>query len=124
MSIAPTLACELPASDTPLEELTERATAAREALGERLIVLGHHYQKDEVIRFADVTGDSYLLAKRGAEAVRADLVLFCGVYFMAEAADVLWVTEQVLLDRLDRKHLHPAEVSIIMSRVQRLEAGA
>ena len=52
-------------------------------------ILGHHYQKHEVIRFADITGDSFLLARRGAEATQANLVVFLGVYFMAEAADIL-----------------------------------
>ena len=70
------------------EELRRRAWAAREQLGDRLIVLGHHYQKDEVIEFADVTGDSFKLAKLGAEA-DAELIAFLGVYFMAESADVL-----------------------------------
>jgi quinolinate synthase len=53
------------------------------------VILGHHYQKDDVIRFADITGDSFLLARRGAAAEAAELLVFCGVYFMAEAADVL-----------------------------------
>ncbi len=84
-------ACAIPVAGdaVPEEELVARATAAREALGNRLVILGHHYQKHEVIRFADVTGDSFLLARRGAEATEADLVLFLGVYFMAEAADIL-----------------------------------
>lgn len=69
-------------------ELRERAWTARRALGSRLVILGHHYQKDEVIEFADVTGDSFKLAKLGAEA-EAELILFLGVYFMAESADVL-----------------------------------
>ena len=79
----------LPESTVPEAELIARATAARAALGDRLVILGHHYQKHEVIRFADITGDSFLLARRGAEATQADLVVFLGVYFMAEAADIL-----------------------------------
>jgi quinolinate synthase len=88
-STAPTCAIPAPEETVPEAELIARATAAREALGERLVILGHHYQKHEVIRFADITGDSFLLARRGAEATRADLVVFLGVYFMAEAADIL-----------------------------------
>ncbi len=79
----------VPDDDTPRAELVERAWAARHELGERAVILGHHYQKDEVMEFADITGDSYLLARRGAEAAQAEYVLFCGVYFMAEAADIL-----------------------------------
>jgi len=73
----------------PEDELRERAWAARRALGDRAVILGHHYQKDEVIEFADITGDSFLLAQRGAAAVHAELVVFLGVYFMAESAYVL-----------------------------------
>jgi quinolinate synthase len=80
--------CSITVPDAAHEELRERAWAARRALGERAIVLGHHYQKDEVIEFADVTGDSFKLAKLGAEA-EAELIVFLGVYFMAESADVL-----------------------------------
>lgn len=96
MTTTPTCAVLLPPGPdaTPEAELLERATAAREALGDRLVILGHHYQKHEVIRFADITGDSFLLARRGAEATQADLVLFLGVYFMAEAADILSAPHQ------------------------------
>jgi quinolinate synthase len=86
-SIAP--ACTLPVDGVPLAELRERAWEARNALGSRAVILGHHYQKDEVIELADVTGDSFLLARRGAAATEAELIVFLGVYFMAEAADVL-----------------------------------
>ncbi len=86
---APACSIPLPESTVPEAELIARATAARAALGDRLVILGHHYQKHEVIRFADITGDSFLLARRGAEATQADLVVFLGVYFMAEAADIL-----------------------------------
>jgi len=81
---------------SPVEELVERATRARDALGDRAIVLGHHYQKDEVIRFADATGDSYRLARVGAES-DAELIVFLGVYFMAEAADVLGGPDQTVV---------------------------
>ena len=86
---APTCAIPAPETTVPDSELIARSTAARGELGDRLVILGHHYQKHEVIRFADITGDSFLLARRGAEATHADLVLFLGVYFMAEAADIL-----------------------------------
>jgi quinolinate synthase len=100
-AIAPALgpACALPPTETAAgqEELWERAWAARRALGERAVILGHHYQRDEVIAFADVTGDSFLLARRGAEATHAELVVFLGVYFMAEAADVLRAPHQTVV---------------------------
>jgi quinolinate synthase len=75
-----------PASDPAL---VARATAARAALGDRAFVLGHHYQRDEVIHFADVTGDSFKLAREAAARPDAEFVIFCGVHFMAESADVL-----------------------------------
>jgi quinolinate synthase len=75
-----------PASDPAL---VERARAAKETLGERLFVLGHHYQRDEVIQFADVTGDSFKLAKEAAARPEAEFIVFCGVHFMAESADIL-----------------------------------
>jgi len=68
--------------------LVERARAAKAALGERVFVLGHHYQRDEVIQFADARGDSFKLA-RDAAAAGAEHVVFCGVHFMAESADIL-----------------------------------
>ncbi|HEX8685038.1 MAG TPA: quinolinate synthase NadA [Pyrinomonadaceae bacterium] len=70
-------------------ELSERIGAARRRLGARLIILGHHYQRDDVIAHADYTGDSFRLAKLAAERPEADYVVFCGVHFMAESADVL-----------------------------------
>jgi quinolinate synthase len=75
-----------PASDPAL---VERARAAKERLGDRLFVLGHHYQRDEVIRFADVTGDSFKLARDAAARPEAEYIVFCGVHFMAESADIL-----------------------------------
>ena len=71
------------------EEMDRRIATAKAALGERLVVLGHHYQRDEVIRFADYTGDSYKLARLAGERDRAEFIVFCGVHFMAESADVL-----------------------------------
>ena len=75
-----------PASDP---DLVARAARAREALGDRLFVLGHHYQRDEVIQFADVTGDSFKLAQQAAAHPEAEYIVFCGVHFMAESADIL-----------------------------------
>ena len=81
----------------PDHSLDERIAAAREQLGQDVIILGHHYQRDEVIRFADFTGDSYKLAQYCA-ASRARYVVFCGVHFMAESADVLGAPgQQVIL---------------------------
>ncbi|MFI5953476.1 quinolinate synthase NadA [Cryptosporangium sp. NPDC051539] len=78
---------DLPAASDP--DLVARARAAREALGDRAFVLGHHYQRDEVIQFADVTGDSFKLAKDAAARPDAEYIVFCGVHFMAESADIL-----------------------------------
>jgi len=78
---------ELPAPSDP--DLVERARAAKAALGDRLFVLGHHYQRDEVIQFADVTGDSFKLAREAAARPGAEFIVFCGVHFMAESADIL-----------------------------------
>jgi quinolinate synthase len=83
---------ELPAPADP--GLAERARAAKSALGERVFVLGHHYQRDEVIAFADVTGDSFKLAREAAARPQASYIVFCGVHFMAESADILTSAEQ------------------------------
>ena len=82
----------LPAPSDP--DLVERATAARAALGDRAFVLGHHYQRDEVIAFADVTGDSFKLAREAAARPDAEYIVFCGVHFMAESADILTADHQ------------------------------
>src|SRR6202012_3899345 len=74
--------------------LVARAGAAKAVLGERVFVLGHHYQRDEVIQFADVTGDSFKLAKDAAARPEAEFVVFCGVHFMAESADILTSDDQ------------------------------
>jgi quinolinate synthase len=78
---------DLPAPSDP--DLVERATRAKAALGQRVFVLGHHYQRDEVIQFADVTGDSFKLAREAAARPDAEFIVFCGVHFMAESADIL-----------------------------------
>ena len=71
------------------DQLDDRIRGAREALGRRLVILGHHYQRDEVIKFADVRGDSFKLAQWAASRKDAEYIVFCGVHFMAESADVL-----------------------------------
>jgi quinolinate synthase len=73
----------------PDAELFERITRARRELGSRLVILGHHYQRDDVIRHADFTGDSFKLAKLGASRPETEFIVFCGVHFMAESADIL-----------------------------------
>jgi len=84
------------------EELAERIAAAKATLGDRLFILGHHYQRDEVIRFADARGDSFKLAKLAAAKPEADYIVFCGVHFMAEAADILTSDhQQVILPDLN-----------------------
>src|SRR5580693_9207183 len=81
--------------------MDSRIAAAREKLGASTVVLGHHYQRDEVIRFADFTGDSYKLSKIAAET-DARYIVFCGVHFMAESADVLGHDgQQVILPDLN-----------------------
>jgi quinolinate synthase len=83
---------DLPAASDP--DLVARALAAKEALGDRVFVLGHHYQRDEVIQFADVTGDSFKLARDAAARPEAEYIVFCGVHFMAESADILTGPDQ------------------------------
>ncbi|MDT0444094.1 quinolinate synthase NadA [Streptomyces johnsoniae] len=86
---------DLPSPSDP--GLVERARAARERLGSRLFVLGHHYQRDEVIQFADVTGDSFKLARDAAARPEAEYIVFCGVHFMAESADILTTDAQAVI---------------------------
>ena len=105
-----------PASDPGL---VARARAAKEALGDRVFVLGHHYQRDEVIEFADVTGDSFKLARDAAARPEAEYIVFCGVHFMAESADILTSdAQQVILPDL------AAGCSMAdMARLQQVEAA-
>jgi quinolinate synthase len=105
-----------PASDP---DLVGRALRAKETLGDRMFVLGHHYQRDEVIRFADVTGDSFKLARDAAARPEAPYIVFCGVHFMAESADILTSDEQtVILPDL------AAGCSMAdMARIQQVEAA-
>ena len=70
-------------------EMKERIARAREALGRRCVVLGHHYQREDIIQFADIRGDSFKLAQWAAQQPEAEFIVFCGVHFMAEAADIL-----------------------------------
>jgi quinolinate synthase len=90
---------ELPAASDP--DLIERARIARAKLGDQAYILGHHYQRDEIIAFADVTGDSFKLAQAAAGRPEAKYIIFCGVHFMAESADILTgSSQQVVLPDL------------------------
>ena len=86
---------ELPAASDP--DLVARAVAARSGLGSRALILGHHYQRDEVIQFADITGDSFKLAQAASEQKSAEFIFFCGVHFMAESADILTSPQQKVI---------------------------
>jgi len=86
---------ELPLASDP--DLISRAKIARAALGDRALVLGHHYQRDEVIAFADITGDSFKLAQAAAAQSSAEYIIFCGVHFMAESADILTSENQKVI---------------------------
>jgi len=81
----------------PPEELDARIHAARATLGSRVVLLGHHYQRDEVITFADHTGDSWKLARQIGEHPGAEFIVFCGVHFMAESADILAAPHQQVI---------------------------
>jgi quinolinate synthase len=76
------------------EELARRIAAAKDTLGSRLVILGHHYQRDEIIRWADFRGDSFKLSQQAATRTAADYIVFCGVHFMAESADILAADRQ------------------------------
>lgn len=89
----------LPIQDYALlsdEECAPRITAAKAQLGKRCVILGHHYQRDEVFKYADFSGDSLKLSKNAAEA-EAEYIVFCGVHFMAEVADILSRPEQIAI---------------------------
>ncbi len=89
----------LPESYTtaPADELHSRIAAAKAALGESLFILGHHYQRDEVMRWADARGDSFKLSQLAGARPSARYVVFCGVHFMAESADILTSDDQIVI---------------------------
>src|SRR5438445_11950606 len=74
--------------------LSERIASARAQLGTRCVVLGHHYQREDIIQFADYRGDSFKLSRWAAEKAEAEYIVFCGVHFMAETADILSLRDQ------------------------------
>jgi quinolinate synthase len=76
-------------TDAPPDDLAQRIAAAKRALGRRLMILGHHYQREEVMRWADARGDSFGLSRLAADNTTAEFIVFCGVHFMAESADIL-----------------------------------
>ncbi len=95
----PILQTPLPAEITALnpQQTAQRIAEARSMLGEKLVVLGHHYQRDEIIRWADFRGDSLKLSQQAAACAEADFFVFCGVHFMAETADILTSPQQAVL---------------------------
>src|SRR5579862_6353538 len=84
-------------ADLSPEETDARIRAAKQKLGKRLVILGHHYQRDEIIVHADYRGDSYKLAKDAANHPDAEFIVFCGVHFMAESADILTSDDQIVI---------------------------
>ncbi len=114
----------------PDDEMASRIAAARATLGDRLVILGHHYQRDEVIRFADYTGDSFKLSREVAKHPSAQYIIFCGVHFMAESADVLALPhQQVILPDLaagcSMADMAPAdELQICWSELEQLGMAA
>src|SRR5690606_8978591 len=80
-------------------ELRQRILAIKQEMGEQLLILGHHYQQDEVIEMADLRGDSYLLSKMAADSEGCRVIAFCGVHFMAETADILANRPEKLAER-------------------------
>ena len=89
-------------TDASPDALADRIAAAKQALGPKLLVLGHHYQRDEVMRWADARGDSFGLSRTAADQHEAAYIVFCGVHFMAESADILTAPhQQVILPDLN-----------------------
>src|ERR1035437_9865256 len=90
---------QLPESYVELSpaEIDERITRAKAQLGARLVILGHHYQRDEVVKFADYRGDSLRLSRLAASRPEAEYIVFCGVHFMAESADILSGDHQTVI---------------------------
>ena len=99
MSVASQAIPFAPYRELSNEVLRERITAAKRTLGSSLLILGHHYQQDEVIEHADLTGDSYQLSKMAAESLDCRTIVFCGVHFMAETADILANRDEKLAAR-------------------------
>src|SRR5690554_1232461 len=79
------------------DEVIEHIHIAKERLGSKLLILGHHYQQDQVIQFADLRGDSFLLARQAAESKEAEYIVFLGVNFMAETADIVTSNNQKVI---------------------------
>jgi len=113
----------------PAEERNARTWEARNAIGDKLVILGHHYQRDEVIQFADFRGDSYKLSQEAATQGEADYILFCGVHFMAESADVLGQPhQQVILPNMEAgcsmaDMAKPVDVEACWTELKRLGIG-
>ncbi len=101
MAVSGTDVCQVEISEKylqmPNEELTNAIWEAKQALGTRLTILGHHYQRDDVIQFADFRGDSLKLSQQAAATDKADYIVFCGVHFMAETADILTAPRQKVI---------------------------
>jgi quinolinate synthase len=83
--------------DASAEELASRIQSAKESLGDRVFILGHHYQRDEVMRWADARGDSFRLSVLAQQRPEAEYIVFCGVHFMAESADILTADHQAVI---------------------------
>ncbi len=113
----------------PVDERDARTWEARNAVGEKLVILGHHYQRDEVIKFADFRGDSYKLSQEAATLSDTDYILFCGVHFMAESADVLGQPhQQVILPNMEAgcsmaDMAKPVDVEACWAELKRLGIG-
>jgi quinolinate synthase len=86
-----------PYKSMSMDELDDRIRSAKAKLGKRVVILGHHYQQDEVIRHADFTGDSLKLSRLAGEQTQAEFIVFCGVHFMAESADILTADRQAVI---------------------------
>src|SRR5206468_7771580 len=99
-TIAPAIRGRRPFSDyaaLTAETIRARTFAAKEALGQRAVILGHHYQRESIIEFADFRGDSFKLSQLAAAQPKAEFIVFCGVHFMAESADVLRQPHQTVI---------------------------
>lgn len=88
---------QIPETELSDDEVLIELTAIKKRLGDRVVVLGHHYQQDDVIAFADITGDSLELARKASDLKTAEYVMFCGVHFMAETADMLTTKNQKVI---------------------------